>query len=251
MDLATGEVSRAEALLRWHDPEHGLVMPSGLPARWRRNRASGHEIGAWVLEQRVPPGARVARRRAGRHRGREREPLARAAARLDDAPGPEAHPRRAPAASRRGCELEVTETSMVRDLEGVGADTREAARAGRARGDRRLRHRLLEPLAPAPPAGRRAQDRQVLRGRHRGRPHRQAPRPAPAVRRSSPPSSASPAASASKSSPRASRRNPQLAFLRREGCAAGQGYLLCPPLPAARAREVAQGPQEANEGVEQ
>jgi len=50
MDLATGEVSRAEALLRWNDPVNGLQMPTAfLPLA--EETGLGHEIGRWVLEE--------------------------------------------------------------------------------------------------------------------------------------------------------------------------------------------------------
>ena len=49
MEIATGEVHRAEALLRWHDPERGLQLPAGfIPLA--EESGLGHAIGHWVLE---------------------------------------------------------------------------------------------------------------------------------------------------------------------------------------------------------
>ena len=61
VDLATGEVTRAEALLRWHDPERGLVLPADfIPLA--EESGLGHAVGQLGARGRVPPGARVARR---------------------------------------------------------------------------------------------------------------------------------------------------------------------------------------------
>src|SRR4029077_21240847 len=47
--LATGTVTSVEALLRWHDPERGLVLPQGfIPLA--EESGLGHAIGHWVIE---------------------------------------------------------------------------------------------------------------------------------------------------------------------------------------------------------
>jgi EAL domain-containing protein (putative c-di-GMP-specific phosphodiesterase class I) len=49
VEIATGEVLRAEALLRWHDPEHGLMLPHGFIPHAEES-GLGHAVGHWVLE---------------------------------------------------------------------------------------------------------------------------------------------------------------------------------------------------------
>ena len=50
VDLKTGEVTRAEALVRWNDPNRGLVMPAAfLPLM--EDPELAHDVGVWVLEQ--------------------------------------------------------------------------------------------------------------------------------------------------------------------------------------------------------
>ncbi|MBC8023167.1 MAG: EAL domain-containing protein, partial [Burkholderiales bacterium] len=49
VEIATGEVLRAEALLRWHDPEHGLMLPQGFIPHAEES-GLGHAVGHWVLE---------------------------------------------------------------------------------------------------------------------------------------------------------------------------------------------------------
>ena len=79
MDVATGEVTRAEALLRWKDPERGLVLPAGfIPLA--EESGLGHAVGQWVLEAACRQARALARRGRRRHR-RLREPLGEPAAR--------------------------------------------------------------------------------------------------------------------------------------------------------------------------
>jgi predicted signal transduction protein with EAL and GGDEF domain len=49
VEIATGEVLRAEALLRWHDPEHGLMLPHGFIPQAEES-GLGHALGHWVME---------------------------------------------------------------------------------------------------------------------------------------------------------------------------------------------------------
>ncbi|HUQ29463.1 MAG TPA: PAS domain-containing protein [Usitatibacter sp.] len=49
VETATGEVLRAEALLRWHDPDHGLMLPQGFIPQAEES-GLGHALGHWVLE---------------------------------------------------------------------------------------------------------------------------------------------------------------------------------------------------------
>jgi diguanylate cyclase (GGDEF)-like protein/PAS domain S-box-containing protein len=49
VEIASGEVRRAEALLRWHDPEHGLMLPAGFIPHAEES-GLGHAVGHWVME---------------------------------------------------------------------------------------------------------------------------------------------------------------------------------------------------------
>jgi len=52
IDLSTGRIVKAEALLRWHHPQNGLVLPGEFIALAEETGLIG-EIGEWVLEQAV------------------------------------------------------------------------------------------------------------------------------------------------------------------------------------------------------
>jgi diguanylate cyclase (GGDEF)-like protein len=49
VEIESGEVRRAEALLRWRDPEHGLMLPAGFIPHAEES-GLGHALGHWVLE---------------------------------------------------------------------------------------------------------------------------------------------------------------------------------------------------------
>ena len=66
--------------------------------------------------------------------------------------------------------LEITESVLMDDVDLTVATLRRLKGARRAAGRRRLRHRLLVAVLPAPVPGRRAQGRPVLRERPRPRP---------------------------------------------------------------------------------
>ena len=50
VDAVTGAVTGAEALLRWHSPEHGEVPPSEFIPLLEESRLIT-QVGAWVLEE--------------------------------------------------------------------------------------------------------------------------------------------------------------------------------------------------------
>jgi len=115
VETATGAVNGVEALLRWHDPERGLMLPAGfIPLA--EESGLGHAIGHWVME------AACRQARKWRDAG---VPLAvsvnLSAGQLRDSSMAGDLKR---VLARTGCEpgwlqLEITETSMVRDVEGV------------------------------------------------------------------------------------------------------------------------------------
>jgi diguanylate cyclase (GGDEF)-like protein/PAS domain S-box-containing protein len=114
LEMATGAVRRAEALLRWHDPERGLVLPQGfIPLA--EESGLGQEIGRWVIER----ACRQAR--AWRDAGIVDLVLGvnLSAGQLRDSSMVTDLKR---ILQRTGCEpawlqFEITETSMVRDVE--------------------------------------------------------------------------------------------------------------------------------------
>ncbi|MEO5676701.1 MAG: EAL domain-containing protein, partial [Usitatibacter sp.] len=114
MEVATGRVTRAEALLRWHDPEKGLVMPAGfIPLA--EETGLGHAIGHWVLDH----ASRQAREWRDRGLGSIVVCVNLSASQLRDT-SMIADLKRILA--KNGCEpgwlqFEITETSMVRDIE--------------------------------------------------------------------------------------------------------------------------------------
>ena len=70
IDLETGAISGAEALMRWRHPERGLIPPDQfIPAA--EASALIIPMGRWALKRGVPPGAGVAGRGAA---GRFRSP---------------------------------------------------------------------------------------------------------------------------------------------------------------------------------
>ena len=111
---------------------------------------------------------------------------------------------------------------MIRDEQGALRAMHAAARARRARLDRRLRHRLLvaQPARGVP--DRHAQDPEAVRRPARRRRHAT----------SSTRSCGSPARSAWSRSPRASSTSRRRSALRELGCGLGQGYLFSRPIRA-------------------
>jgi diguanylate cyclase (GGDEF)-like protein/PAS domain S-box-containing protein len=191
VDIATGEVNRAEALLRWYDPERGLMLPQGfIPLA--EETGLGQAVGHWVLPD-----------------------LKRTLAQTGCEPG--------------WLQFEITETSMVRDVEGASLVLAKL----RALGVRiaiddfgtgfsslsHLRHLPVDVLKI---------DKSFVADIDAGEPRRG--------------ESAGGAAIVSAVIGLARglgltvvaegvEKKTQLNFLAREGCHACQGYLLCPPLP--------------------
>ncbi len=116
MEVATGRVTRAEALLRWHDPEKGMVLPAGfIPLA--EETGLGHAVGHWVLDR----ASRQAREWRDRGLGNLVVCVNLSASQLRDT-SMVADLKKVLA--RNGCEpgwlqFEITETSMVRDVEGA------------------------------------------------------------------------------------------------------------------------------------
>ncbi len=228
VDIASGEVNRAEALLRWHDPERGLMLPQGfIPLA--EESGLGHAIGQWVLD------AACRQARAWRDAG-----LGNINVCVNLSPGQLrdtamiADLKRTLA--RTGCEpgwleFEITETSMVRDVEGASLVLAKL----RALGVRiaiddfgtgfsslsHLRHLPVDVLKVDKAFVADIDEIENRRGETAG---------------------GAAIVSAVIGLARGLgldvvaegvEKKSQLNFLTREGCHACQGYLLCPPLPAA------------------
>jgi diguanylate cyclase (GGDEF)-like protein/PAS domain S-box-containing protein len=116
VDIKGGAVRHVEALLRWHDPERGLMLPQGfIPLA--EESGLGHAIGQWVMEN----ACRQARAWRDAGLGDITVGINLSAGQLRDT-SMIADLKRV--LSRTGCEpgwleLEITETSMVRDVEGA------------------------------------------------------------------------------------------------------------------------------------
>ncbi len=227
VDIASGEVRHVEALIRWNDPERGLMLPQGfIPLA--EESGLGHAIGHWVME------AACRQARAWRDAGMGDITMCinlsagqlRDTAMLADLKK---------LLAKTGCEpgwlqFEITETSMVRDVEGASVMLAKLRTLGvRIAIDdfgtgfsslSHLRHLPVDALKidkafvadidiAAPRNGENAGGAAIVSaviGLARGLGLRVV---AEGVEKRS-----------------------QLNFLAREGCHAAQGYLLCPPLPA-------------------
>ena len=236
MDITTGKVTRAEALLRWLDPEHGMVLPgSFIPLA--EESGLGHAIGHWVMEA----ACKQAREWRDKRLGDIVVGVNLSASQLRDT-AMIADLKKILA--RTGCEpswlqFEITETSMVRDVEGASLVLAKLRGLGvRIAIDdfgtgfsslSHLRHLPVDVLKVdkafvadiEPPIN----PRTTLNKRPR-----------------TPGEASGGAAIVSAVIGLAKglgldvvaegvEKKTQLAFLKRKGCAQAQGYLICPPLP--------------------
>ena len=165
IDLETGEISGAEALMRWRHPERGLVAPDQfIPAA----EASGLIVpmGRWALRE----ACRQAKAWQDAGLPRDSDRRQRLGAAVSHRRIPRRHqavPRRRRRCASQYLELELTESALMVDtaVDDVAARSAEAERHP-AQG-RRLRHRAVEPQLSAALPGGRAEDRSVVRRRHR------------------------------------------------------------------------------------
>jgi diguanylate cyclase (GGDEF)-like protein/PAS domain S-box-containing protein len=228
IDLRSGAVVRAEALIRWHDPQRGLVPPlTFIPLA--EETGLGHDIGHWVLD------AACRQARAWRETGLGDLVVCvnLSAGQLRDSTMVSGLKR---ILAKTGCdprwiECEITETSMVRDLEGVSLTLSKL----RALGVRiaiddfgtgfsslsHLRHLPVDVLKV---------DRTFVADIDTA---------VPGKARSRSGGAAIVAAVIGLAKglglevvAEGIEKRPQQSFLARQGCHSGQGYLISPPLPA-------------------
>ncbi len=116
MDVASGRVDRVEALLRWNDPERGLVLPAAF-VPLAEETGLGHALGSWVLEN----ACRQARDWRQRGVGSIALCVNLSASQLRDTSlvGELRRMLELHACEPGWLQLEITETSMVRDVEGT------------------------------------------------------------------------------------------------------------------------------------
>ena len=227
LDVVTGHVSQVEALVRWNDPARGTVLPmTFIPVA--EEAGLMRDLGQWVFEEASRQAARWNAGGAGpivvgvnlsASQLRDSTIVAEFEATLG-----------ATGCSPNWLALEITETSMVKDVEGVSLTLRKLRRLGfRIAIDdfgtgfsslSHLRHLPLDALkidksfvADIDGGDRRAAESggaaivSAVTGLARGLGLEVI---AEGVERTS-----------------------QLAFLRDQGCASYQGYLACPPMPVA------------------
>ena len=166
VDLASGEIVGMEALIRWQHPEMGMVAPSRFIGVAEETGLIV-PIGAWVM--RTACLQNQAWQQAGL--GKLRVAVNLSARQFGAANLVDRHPRRA-GRDRPGAGLPRDRTDRKPVHERRHAGRRTAAQhegAGREPVDRRLRHRLFEPVLPVALPDRRAQDRPLVRRRDHAR----------------------------------------------------------------------------------
>ncbi|HEX4944526.1 MAG TPA: PAS domain-containing protein [Usitatibacteraceae bacterium] len=227
LDVATGNVSRAEALVRWNDPARGVVLPlTFIPVAEEAGLMRG--LGHWVFET----AARQAAAWNGAGIGPFTVSVNLSASQLRDST---IVAELEAMLLKTGCSptwlmLEITETSMVKDVEGVSLTLRKLRRMGlRIAIDdfgtgysslSHLRHMPVDTLKI---------DKSFVADIDDG------------TRRAAESGGAAIVAAVIGLArglglevvAEGVERQAQLAFLREQGCGAYQGYLACPPLPAA------------------
>jgi predicted signal transduction protein with EAL and GGDEF domain len=159
-ELASGRITAFEALLRWDRPGYGIVVPAEfIPVL----EECGLIVPAGDVGDRrgVRAAARVDRRRPAP------VPVAvNVSAKQFLQPGLALSIERALYRHRVDpalLEVEITESDAMRNPENVAGTLTRLRERGIPRGDRRFRHRLLEPRLPEALPGRRAQARPLVR----------------------------------------------------------------------------------------
>ena len=165
VDLASGALVGLEALVRWQHPTRGLLPPSAFIDLAERSGAI-IGLGSWVLET----ATRQLHRWQRRYDVGELWVSVNVSASQLDGPGFVAGVEgvlRSTGLDAASLVLEVTESVLVDPRRWCGGGAGRPAVPGRPCRPRRLRHRLLLHRLPAPAAGGHAQDRRLLRHRHR------------------------------------------------------------------------------------
>ena len=161
IDLETGAISGAEALMRWRHPSRGLVPPDQVHSRGR-SVGVDHSDGAVGAARGVPAGQGV----AGHGAAADSDCRQRVGAAVPHRRLPRGHSsascRETPLAAQY-LELELTESALMVDTAVDDVAARGVEEERRDPEGRRFRHRPVEPQLPAALSGRRAEDRSVVR----------------------------------------------------------------------------------------
>jgi diguanylate cyclase (GGDEF)-like protein/PAS domain S-box-containing protein len=171
VSLSTGRIAALEALVRWQHPERGLILPDRFIGV-AEDTGLIVPLGRWVLGESIRQLAEWRSRLPGLEAMEMTVNLSTKQLRdvsLVEEIGAMLRESGLPADRLK---LELTESAVMESAVEVAGPLGELEALGGAALPGRLRHRLLEPELPAPPAAAGAQDRPLLRprpGRHGGR----------------------------------------------------------------------------------
>ena len=164
--LETGEVIGVEALMRWAHPTRGPILPSDfIPLAEESGLIV--ELGRWILETACRQARDWQMQSAGGHDLTISVNLSGRQIADADLVGDVARILSTTGLDPACLTLEITETTLVRDVEHDHRGVPRAQGPRGAPGDRRLRHRLLVAELPAPVPDRHPQDRPLVRGQPR------------------------------------------------------------------------------------
>jgi diguanylate cyclase (GGDEF)-like protein/PAS domain S-box-containing protein len=151
VEAQTGRITGLEGLLRWNDPEQGLIPPFRFIGLLEETGMI-LEVGAWVLRQAIADARKL--RAGGWPDTRIAVNVSAMQMRQKDFPAQIAGAIAAGGGEPGGLDIEITESLLMEDIE------------HHIRVLQRLRNGLFLPELRGAPSGKHVEDRQVLRRRH-------------------------------------------------------------------------------------